>query len=146
VKTGLNFVLITAILNKKIYKETVKTCGPDGALCGLNHIDRAPVCQAMQDGTLIHGADVISDYSPEVADSLGDLLDNSISKPPLTICRKAPYAGCMSAPCETTRSGDALCSCPIFWGIFQLVADHAECTLGDHLVYSASYAPALDGP
>jgi hypothetical protein len=144
VKTGLNFVLLTAILNQKVYQDTVKVCGPDGSRCGVSHTNRAPVCKAMQDGTLIPGADVISDYSPDVRGKLESAL-NDVPKPPLTICPKAPYAGCMTAPCEFTYSSNAECSCPIFWGIFQLVADHAECTLEDDLVYSASYDPSKDG-
>ena len=31
VKTGITFVLITAILNEKVYQETVEKCGPTGA-------------------------------------------------------------------------------------------------------------------
>ena len=64
VKTGINFVLITAILNEKVYQETVEKCGPTGA--GCTDTDSAPVCQAMQDSNLIPGADVISDWSPDV--------------------------------------------------------------------------------
>jgi hypothetical protein len=33
VQTGLNFVLITAILNNKVYKDTVDVCGADGSAC-----------------------------------------------------------------------------------------------------------------
>ena len=145
VKTGLNFVLITAILNEKVYQDTVNVCGPEGSGCGILNTDRAPVCQAMQDGTLIRGADVISDYSPDFTEDL-ESDPNDVTKPPLTICTpKFPYAGCMTAPCKFTHSGDAECSCPIFWGTFQLVADQAQCTLEDDLVYSASYDPARDG-
>jgi hypothetical protein len=143
VQDGLNFVLMTAILNENVYQETVKTCGPDGANCA-GHPDKAPVCRAIHDGTLIPGADVISTYSPDNESDLSDVLIDLPSKPPLTICRKGPYAGCMTAPCKFTSSGFAECSCPIFWGIFQLVQDHAECRLSDDLVWSASYDPAHD--
>jgi hypothetical protein len=137
VKTGLNFVLITAILNETVYQDTVGQCGPDGERCTA--VDSAPVCKAMQDGTLIPGADVISDWSPDVQRLLTEGFP-----PPLTICDKAPYAGCMTAPCKLTPSGDAVCSCPIFWGIFQLFGDGARCSLNDDLVNSASYDPARD--
>ena len=99
----------------------------------------------MQDGTLIPGADVISDYNPDAQSGLAALISNAEDKPALTVCPKAPYAGCMTAPCKFTQSGDAECSCPIFWGIFQLAQADAQCTLGDDLVWSASYVPALDG-
>jgi hypothetical protein len=39
---------------------------------------------------------------------------------------------------------NAECSCPIFWGIFQLTGADAQCILGDDLVWSASYVPTLD--
>ncbi|MGH6845099.1 MAG: hypothetical protein ACRECU_10355, partial [Methylocella sp.] len=58
VKTGLNFVLITGILNAKVYQDTVNVCGPDGSGCPLKHPDKAPVCKAIAQGKLIPGADV----------------------------------------------------------------------------------------
>jgi len=141
VKTGLNFVLITSILNEKVYQDTVAQCGPDGSGCTIDNMDThpAPVCKAMQDGTLIPGADVISDWSPDVQRLLIEG-----GPPPLTVCDKGPYAGCMTAPCKQTKDGYAQCSCPIFWGIFQLFGDGAQCTLSDDLVNSASYDPARD--
>jgi len=138
VKTGLNFVLITSILNEKVYQATVAQCGSDGSLCTLDTLP-APVCNAMQDGTLIPGADVISDWSPDVQRLLTEE-----GPPALTVCDKGPYAGCMTAPCKLTKDGDAECSCPIFWGIFQLFGEGAQCSLNDDLVNSASYDPARD--
>ena len=57
-----NYVLITAILNRPIYRDTVKLCGADGSLCGGT--DQAPVCNYLRGGALIPGADVISTYDP----------------------------------------------------------------------------------
>lgn len=147
-QTGLNFVLITGILNSKVYQDTVNVCGPDGSAC-TTHPDKAPVCKAIAEGKLIPGADVISTFSPSDESDLANLLTQAPAKPKLTICpmapdTKAPYAGCMTAPCKITGPGLAECSCPIFWGIFQLTGAGAQCTLGDDLVNSASYAPALD--
>jgi hypothetical protein len=71
-------------------------------------------------------------------------MTNAGDTPSMTVCPKAPYAGCMTAPCKITQSGNAECSCPIFWGIFQLAQPDAQCTLADNLVWSASYVPALD--
>jgi hypothetical protein len=150
VQTGLNFVLITAILNSEVYQETVAACGPDGSNCA-GQVNTAPVCKAINEGKLIPGADVISTYSPSFKSDLVNLQQtNAASKPPLTVCprapdAKAPDAGCMTAPCKFTKSGRAECSCPIFWGIFQLVQAHAACNLGDDLVWSASYDPMVDG-
>jgi hypothetical protein len=134
VRTGLNFVLITAILNERVYQETVAVCGADGSACASTP-DKAPVCEAIRRGALIPGADVISTYSPDVG---------PLDTPKLKICPKGPYAGCMTAPCRTTASGKAECSCPIFWGTFQLTNASAQCTLGDDLVWSASYDPRFD--
>jgi len=113
VQSGVNFVVITAILNFKVYQDTVAVCGADGSKCS-NHPDMAPVCNAIKHGTLIPGADVISTFSPSPTLPLSST--NSSSK----ICPKAPYAACMTAPCKKTTSGRAVCSCPVFWGIFQL--------------------------
>ncbi|MGH7837337.1 MAG: hypothetical protein ACREQC_05855 [Candidatus Binataceae bacterium] len=143
VQTGLNFVLMTGILNAKVYQDTVNVCGPDGSDCTAQP-DKAPVCKAIAQGKVIPGADVISTYSPHDESDLTKLLTQAPGKPILTICPKAPYAGCMTAPCKITKSGHAECSCPVFWGIFQLTGAGAQCTLGDDLVNSASYAPARD--
>ena len=142
IQSGLNFVLITGILNYEVYQATVKKCGADGSRCGK--INSAPVCEAINRGDLIPGADVISTFSADHKSALVTLQTNGPSQPGLTICPKAPYAGCMTAPCKRTKSGYAECSCPIFWGIFQLAHAHAQCDLGDDLVWSASYDPVLD--
>ena len=143
VQTGLNFVLITGILNSKVYQDTINVCGADGSACNT-HPDKAPVCKAIAKGKLIPGADIISTFSPSDQSDLAKLFTPAPAKPKLTICPKAPYAGCMTAPCKTTKPGLAECSCPIFWGIFQLTGAGAQCTLGDDLVNSATYVPALD--
>jgi hypothetical protein len=139
-------VLITGILNSKVYQDTVNpnACGADGSAC-TKHPDKAPVCKAIAEGKLIPGADVISTYSPSDQSDLVNLFTPVPDKPKLTICPKAPYAGCMTAPCKITAADLAECSCPIFWGIFQLIGAGAQCTLGDDLVNSASYNPARDG-
>lgn len=150
VKTGINYVLMSGILNSAIYQQTVKVCGADGSGCAKT-VNKAPVCTAINQGRLIPGADVVSTFNAGFASDLADLHSNASSKPGLTICPKAnqpigPYAGCMTAPCQVTKSGYAQCSCPVFWGIFQLTKAKAQCNLGDDLVWSASYDPAVDGP
>ena len=57
------------------------------------------------------------------------------------MCPKGPYAGCMTAPCKMTASGYAQCSCPVFWGPFQVPQSNAQCALGNDLVWSGSYDP-----
>jgi hypothetical protein len=138
VKTGVNFVLITSILNADVYQQTVAQCGADGSKCTMD-TPPAPVCAAIQNGTLIPGADVISDWSPDVQRLLTEG-----GAPPLTVCDKAPYAGCMTAPCKMTGSNEAECSCPVFWGIYQIFGDGAQCNLSDGLINSASYDPVRD--
>jgi hypothetical protein len=145
VQTGLSFVLMRAILNYRVYQDTVKVCGADGSACATTP-NKAPVCAAINRGRLIPGADVISTFNPADASGLAELHTNGQSKPGLTICPKAPYAGCMTAPCQMTKSGYPECSCPVFWGIFQLTQANAQCTLGDDLVWSSSYDPTLDTP
>lgn len=145
VEEGINFVLISAILNYEVYLETVEVCGVDGSDC-LGVPDKAPVCRAIAEGKLIPKADLISTFSPEVQSDLEAVLTGGLEAEKPTICPKGPYAGCMTAPCKETRAGDARCSCPIFWGPFQLTGAGAECSLEHGLVNSASYSPALDQP
>jgi hypothetical protein len=145
VKTGLNFVLMTGILNAQVYQETVKVCGADGSRCATVP-NKAPVCAAIEQGRLIPGADVISTFSQDNASNLAESHSSGAGKPALTICPKAPYAGCMTAPCQMTRGGYAQCSCPVFWGVFQLTEADAQCELGDDLVWSSSYDPTIDTP
>jgi hypothetical protein len=142
VQRGINFVLITGILNYEVYQETVRICGTDGS--GCSGVDTAPVCKAIREGKLIPGADVVSTFGPSSKSDLVKLQTPNAPNKPLTICPKAPYAGCMTAPCKITKSGHAECSCPIFWGIFQLSQANAKCNLGDDLVWSAAYDPVLD--
>jgi hypothetical protein len=55
-----NYTLITAILNYQVYLSTVQKCGADGSNCP-NPGD-APVCNYLDRGALIPGADVISTF------------------------------------------------------------------------------------
>jgi len=139
---GLNFVLITAILNYQVYLETVAVCGSDGSKCFL-HPDKAPVCQAIREGKFIGGASVISTFSPSFQSDISALLSD-VEPGPVTVCPKGPYAGCMTAPCKI-KDGFAQCSCPVFWGSFQLLQSHARCDLEDDLVWSSSFSPRLLG-
>jgi hypothetical protein len=145
VESGRNWVLMTAILNYRVYQETVKVCGPDGSACA-GMPDKAPVCRAIKEGRLIPGADLISTFSTSQASALAEAHLIGENKSGLTICPKAPYAGCMTAPCQMTSAGYAHCSCPAFWGIFQLAQAGAQCTLPGRLIWSASYDPKLDTP
>src|SRR5262249_52797288 len=138
VESGRSYVVITAILNYQVYQETLKVCGADGRGCAATP-DKAPVCRAIKRGRLIRGADLISTFSTGQAAALARSPQKSSSP---TICPKAPYGGCMTAPCKMTSAGLAQCSCPVFWGSFQLPQANAQCKLGDHLVWSGSYDPS----
>ena len=145
IEDGVNFVLISSILNYRVYLDTIDQCGADGSGCS-GEPDKAPVCKAIADGRLIREADYISTYSPEAQTSIETTLANGPDDPEVTICPKGPYAGCMTAPCKATGAGDAVCSCPVFYGPFQLTQADAQCTLDDRLVWSSAYSPALDRP
>lgn len=143
VQREINFVLISAILNYKVYLDTIAKCGVDGS--GCTKPDEAPVCEAIRKRKLIRGADVISTFSGKLRSQFEDLpASGSDAATEPTICPKGPYAGCMTAPCERTSSDEAVCTCPVFYGPFQLTGEGVECTLDDGLVNSASYSPALD--
>jgi hypothetical protein len=140
VSNSTNYVLETAILNYPVYLATVKACKPDGA--GCNSANPAPVCKFLNGGALIPGADVISTYDPQTHEDIGKATRRQI---PLTTCSKAPYAACMTAPCQLSAGGStATCKCPVFNGRFMLTGAQAQCSLGGNLVPSASYIPALD--
>ncbi|MCI0409251.1 MAG: hypothetical protein L0191_11950 [Acidobacteria bacterium] len=144
---GLNFVLITAILNHPVYLATINQCGANGAGCQTP--DTAPVCEFLANGRLIPGAQVISTYDPTVTQTLKDANTPPFPSNVLTKCTSdppdpLPFAGCMTAPCKLTKEGTAQCLCPVFYGNFQLVGPNAQCTLGGDLVPSASYNPKHD--
>ena len=137
VGASTNYTLITAILNYPVYSDTISACGADGALC--TQMDQAPVCKYLSGGALIPGADVISTYDH---DSLEEILKAIFEhKAGLVKCQKGPYAGCMTAPCKLNGNGTANCTCPVFYGEFQLTGKDAQCSLGGDLIPSASYNP-----
>ena len=120
-----SYVLITSILNKKIYEETVAECGADGSGClnAMNIKDdpapkEAPVCAALRDKTLFPGADLYSDFSPILINTKG------ITSFTCPEDRGANlYAGCMTAPCKNTGKTDpstglplVKCTCPTYNG------------------------------
>ena len=126
---GAYFVDINAILNYEVYLETIQKCGQEGRKC--QETNQAPVCESINGGKLIPGADLISAFSFDCAPEEGIGQTN---------CPKAPYAGCMTAPCyRTGEEGIVQCSCPIFDGKYQVGQSDAQCTLGDNLVWSAAF-------
>ena len=128
---GVYFVDINAILNYSVYQNTIAKCGADGSGCAT--LNSAPVCQSVNQGTLIPNAGVFSAFSFDCVPT------NGIGQ---TSCANAPYAGCMTAPCsKPDNSGIVQCSCPVFDGPFQIGQNDEACTLGDDLVWSAAYAP-----
>jgi hypothetical protein len=139
-QTGLNFVLISAILNWDVYEDTVNTCGADGAGCGVENVNKAPVCAAINSGKLIPGADLISTFHPTSRQDVIDILEGTTTPVP---CAKAPYAACMTAPCKQKKGGYPVCTCPVFDGVFQLPTPGANCDAGDGLIPSSSFSPKV---
>ena len=128
---GVYFVDINAILNYSVYQSTIAQCGADGSACAT--LNSAPVCQSVNQGTLIPHAAVFSTFSFDCVPT------NGIGQ---TSCSSAPYAGCMTAPCSAPdASGIVQCSCPVFDGPFQIGQNNQACNLGNGLVWSAAYAP-----
>ncbi len=128
---GAYYVDINAILNDSIYQSTVAQCGADGSACATPN--SAPVCQSVNQGTLMPNAKLFSTFSFDCAPT------NGIGQ---TNCAAAPYAGCMTAPCSAPDSaGMTQCSCPVFDGPYQVGQNNQACMLGTDLVWSAAYAP-----
>ena len=128
---GVYFVDINAILNHKVYEDTIAKCGMDGSACGT--LNSAPVCNQVNQGTLIPGTKEYSTFSFDCVPTNGLGITN---------CSTALYAGCMTAPCfKTGQDGIVKCSCPAFNGPYQVGQNDQACTLGNDLIWSAAYAP-----
>jgi hypothetical protein len=148
-----SYVLITSILNQRVYEDTVAACGIDGSLCrnatDLDNPKEAPVCEALgktgryPEG-LFPGADLISDFSPSLAPTLGITNHD---------CGPNVYAGCMTAPCKRTGKTDrktglplVKCTCPTYDGPNnvgnpQIDADNS-CSPSPR-VWSSAYGPSF---
>jgi len=144
IPAGPTFLVdINAILNLDVYLETVKTCGHDGSRCSPRGNITAPVCDAINQNTLIPGADLISTFSL--------YLESDYPTSNGLTCKSAPYAGCMTAPCRRgeTEVLDPVtglplvqCACPIWSGEFQVGYPNGNaCALGNNNVWSAAFAP-----
>jgi hypothetical protein len=139
------FVDINAILNRDVYLRTVAACGKEGDRCLPSGSKQAPVCDAINNNTLIPGADLISTFSL--------FLDRN-DKPEFdikpTLCPNAAYAGCMTAPCKRTGKTDpntnlplVQCGCPTYTGPYQVGTpiNRDQCAIGSNYVWSAAYTP-----
>jgi hypothetical protein len=131
---------INAILNLDVYLETVKDCGKDGSKCKPTGSVEAPVCEAINNNTLIPGADLISTFSTYLA--------KQIKIDPTTCATPAPYAGCMTAPCKNTGKTDSTtglplvdCGCPTYTGPYQVGTQiqQDQCVLASPNIWSAAY-------
>jgi len=150
-----SYVLITSILNKKVYEDTVSKCRLDGSDClnAANMLEKdpdkpeAPVCAALREKTLFPDADLISDFSPILINTKG------INDPPVmcpTEGDKNLYAGCMTAPCKNTGKIDpstglplVQCTCPTYNGPNQVgnpQINSYSCSPTPY-VWSSSYMP-----
>jgi hypothetical protein len=124
---GNYIVDVNAILNLVTYKQTVQVCKHDGSNCTPTGSASAPVCQAVDDGTLMPKTAVVSVFSFAMATSY------SSGKPTYTQCSAGLYAGCMTAPCTDTGQKDAAghalvtCQCPTYKGPYQIGEANVQC-------------------
>lgn len=140
------FVDINAILNLEVYLKTVAVCGTDGSKCHPIGSRPAPVCHAINNNTLIPGADLISTFSLYLEQKKTEYPQFAIQP---TKCASSAYAGCMTAPCKRTGKTDPTtglplvqCGCPTFTGPYQVgQISTDQCTLGGNYVWSAAYTP-----
>lgn len=138
---------INAILNRDVYLKTVAACGKDGSKCRPWGSQKAPVCDAINNNTLIPGADLISTFSLYLEKQFVTEKEREFSIFP-TLCPTAAYAGCMTAPCKRTGKIDpktrlplVQCGCPTFTGPYQVGThiDQNQCVLKGNHVWSAAY-------
>lgn len=164
---GPYYVDINGILDKEVYRETVKKCGQTGADCQQSP-NMAPVCEAIRTKKFLPDAvpspDTISTFSLALVSDFGIGQSNCPPQGDPIV----PYAGCMTAPCVRTDdtflycTNDAegnefcrevpidICTCPNFTGPYQVGQQDLppdECTLGDGTVganiWSAAYNPTV---
>ncbi|HEY6803534.1 MAG TPA: hypothetical protein VI306_08150 [Pyrinomonadaceae bacterium] len=137
---------INAILNLDVYLRTVAKCGQDGSLCRPTGTIEAPVCEAINNNTLIPGADLISTFSL--------YLEKQLPISQTTCSTPAAYAGCMTAPCKRTGKTDPTtglplvqCGCPTYTGPYQVgqTVSQDQCVLGGNSIWSAAYSPNMSG-
>ena len=137
------FVDINAILNLDVYLKTVETCGKDGSKCRPTGSVDAPVCESINNNTLIPGADLVSTFSL--------YLEKQLPIDPTTCATPSAYAGCMTAPCKRTGKTDpntglplVQCGCPTFTGPYQVgqKVNQDQCVLQGNYVWSAAYTPS----
>ncbi len=138
---------INAILNRDVYLKTVAACGKDGSKCRPTGSRQAPVCDAINNNTLIPGADLVSAFSL--------YLEKQLPISPTTCATPAAYAGCMTAPCKRTGKVDpktglplVQCGCPTFTGPYQVgtAINQDQCVLDGTYVWSAAYTPPSPSP
>ena len=137
---------INAILNRDVYLKTVAACGKDGSRCLPTGSRPAPVCEAINNNTLIPGADLISTFSLYLEKQQKQYPQFSID--PTTCATSAAYAGCMTAPCKRTGKKDpntglplVQCGCPVYTGPYQVGTTTDQCVLDGNYVWSAAYMP-----
>lgn len=145
---------INSILNRNVYLKTVAVCGQDGSLCLPTGKRPAPVCESINNNTLIPGADLVSTFSSYLEkQALADKEKQFFIKP--TTCPSSSYAGCMTAPCKRTGKTDSTtglplvqCGCPTFTGPYQVgtAIPQDQCVLDGNYVWSAAYTPPSPTP
>jgi hypothetical protein len=133
---------INGILNRDVYLKTVALCGKEGERCLPAGPRPAPVCDAINDNTLIPGADLISTFSLYLEKQIPISMTSCATRPYST------YAGCMTAPCKRTGNLDpktglplVQCGCPTYTGPYQVGTATDQCALGGNYVWSAAYNP-----
>lgn len=133
---------INAILNLDVYLQTAARCGKDGSKCKPTGSIEAPVCNAINNNTLIPGADMVSAFSL--------YLEKQMPIHPTTCTTPAAYAGCMTAPCKKTGKTDPTtglplvqCGCPTYTGPYQVGTQIStdDCVLSGNYIWSAAYQP-----
>jgi len=140
---GHYMVMINGILDQTTWQQTRDSC-PLGLLsCPLPN--SAPVCQRINENSLFNGSGIeqlslVSAWSRRnsTAHHAGVVL------PKLSACEAGTYAGCMTAPCTPTSTGNTMCECPVATGPFQVSGEHTEDSCKG--IPSGAVLQTIDGP
>ena len=156
-----SYILVTSILNKRVYEATVARCGKDGRRC-LNAANlrrsrpapEAPVCTSLRDRNAVPRGRPDLDLQPDPDRQKGI---TSFACPTGGSGGNL-YAGCMTAPCKTTGKTDPStglplvhCTCPTFDGPNQVGNPQIKegdfsCSPSPNVWSSAYQYPAFERP
>jgi hypothetical protein len=130
-------VMINAILDVNVWKETRKACPLGTVSCPKPN--KAPVCSYINNQTLFGNEKIVTGNETSTV-SLVSTFSSKGSHAhgggwvglKTTDCTQKPgkYAGCMTAPCRELTDKKVICECPVAVGAYQIGGEGKTCNEG----------------